>query len=558
MESVLRGMSNASPDKIQEVVRAAVNDHGLNAKDASNILNNLSEDGACRYSIYYLLLNSKGKYTMRVRLALAAMTATLFVGGCAVTAVPVTSEDLKSQSQSDLAEIFSGQAAIEKPVTLHEAMARALKYNLDQRLKLMEEALASGELGVMRFDLLPELTVSAGYNYRNNEPGASSESLLTGTASLEPSKSIQPRYSEGSAIMTWNILDFGVSYVRSQQQANEVLVMHERTRKVTQNVIQDVRYAYWKAVSAQQLLPEMDDLLEQAEDALENSKQLEDLRLQAPLKPLRYQKSLLELIGRLWQLREDLSSARTELSALINVRPGTYFELVDNEDSLVEDALPIYKPVSELEELALIERPELIEENYKRRISALEVRKAMLSMFPGLDLNFGKQHQENKYLWNNTWTAAGAGVSWNIFNLLSGPARMQQARTQGELDDMRRMALCMAVLTQVQLAYQRYHLAIKKNQIAMQQSDVETRIKKHIISGQKASREHALVVLRAKTAALVARMKRHIAHSAVQNAMGRLQNSIGYDPLPGEITDHSIDSLAQTIKTRLEQAPVKL
>ena len=506
----------------------------------------------------FITVKSQGKKMIQTRVVLAAMAATFLIGGCAVTAIPVTTEELETQSQTDLAEIFKGQEAIEAPITLHEAMARALKYNLDQRLKLMEEALARGDLDVMRYDLLPELTVSAGYNYRNNEPGASSESLLTGTISLEPSKSIERDYWDANAIMTWNLLDFGVSYVRNQQQANEVLVMQERSRKVAQNVIQDVRYAYWKAVSAQQLLPEMDDLLEQTEDALENSKQLEALRLQAPLKPLRYQKSLLDLIGRLWRLREDLSSAKTELSALINIRPGTWFELADNEDNLIEDALPIYTPVSELEELALLQRPELIEENYKRRISTLEVRKAMLSMFPGLEFSLGKNHQENEFLWNNTWTAAGAGITWNIFNLLSGPARMDQARTQGELDDIRRMALSMAVLTQVQLAYQRYHLAIKNNQIAVQQSDVESRIKKHIISGQKASREHALAVLRAKTSSMVSRMRKHVAHAEVQNSMGRLQNSIGYDPLPRAIGDESIASLAESIKTRLDQAPVKL
>jgi len=48
MEAVLRGMSNASPDKIQAVVRSAVNDYGLSAKDAKNILNNLADDGVCR------------------------------------------------------------------------------------------------------------------------------------------------------------------------------------------------------------------------------------------------------------------------------------------------------------------------------------------------------------------------------------------------------------------------------------------------------------------------------------------------------------------------------
>jgi len=48
MESVLRGMSNSSPDKIQAVIRSAVNDHGLSAKDANNILSNLADDGVCR------------------------------------------------------------------------------------------------------------------------------------------------------------------------------------------------------------------------------------------------------------------------------------------------------------------------------------------------------------------------------------------------------------------------------------------------------------------------------------------------------------------------------
>jgi len=48
MESVLRGMSNASPGIIQAVIRSAVNDHGLSTKDANSILSNLVDDGVCR------------------------------------------------------------------------------------------------------------------------------------------------------------------------------------------------------------------------------------------------------------------------------------------------------------------------------------------------------------------------------------------------------------------------------------------------------------------------------------------------------------------------------
>jgi hypothetical protein len=48
MESVLRGMSNTTPDKIQAVVKTAINDHGLGVKDANSILNSISEDSTCK------------------------------------------------------------------------------------------------------------------------------------------------------------------------------------------------------------------------------------------------------------------------------------------------------------------------------------------------------------------------------------------------------------------------------------------------------------------------------------------------------------------------------
>jgi len=489
----------------------------------------------------------------RVKNILAATAITLLIGGCTVTPVVITHDELVLQRDTDLENLFAGQEPIEKPVSLYEAIARALKYNLDQRLKIMEEALARGQLDVMRYDLLPELTAEAGYHWRHREPGASSQSLDTGEESLTSSKSIERVYADANLTLSWNILDFGVSYVRSQQQADQILIMRERQRKVAQNVIQDVRYAYWRAVSAEQLIPEMDDMLEQAEYALERSRLLESMRLQPPITPLRYQKSLLDLISRLWKLRETLSTAKTELSALINIMPGTYFELADDGGSLTANAMPIYAPANVLVQLALVQRPELVEENYKRRITELEVRKAMLKMLPGLQLDFGPQYQDNKFLYVDNWVQASAGLSWNIFNLLSGPKRLKHAKAKSELDAIRRMALNMAVMTQVQLAYQRYHLAIRNNQIVTDQDEVESRIKQHVIMGQLADREHGLEVMRARTEALVARMRRHVAHAEVQNSLGRLYTSIGYDPLPDSVADDSIDSLARAIQTRFEE-----
>lgn len=48
LESILRGMENAQPEQIQDLVETAVTDHGLSTGDANNIRDNLSNEGSCR------------------------------------------------------------------------------------------------------------------------------------------------------------------------------------------------------------------------------------------------------------------------------------------------------------------------------------------------------------------------------------------------------------------------------------------------------------------------------------------------------------------------------
>lgn len=48
LESVLRGMENAQPEQIQDLIEGAVTDHGLSTDDAGSIRDNLSKEGSCR------------------------------------------------------------------------------------------------------------------------------------------------------------------------------------------------------------------------------------------------------------------------------------------------------------------------------------------------------------------------------------------------------------------------------------------------------------------------------------------------------------------------------
>src|SRR3546814_15263040 len=77
----------------------------------------------------------------------------------------------------------------------------------------MEEALAKRQLDLASFDMLPRMALDAGYVGRNNVSASSSQSVETGTQSLEPSTSQDRDCEVADLTMVWNVLDFGVSHI---------------------------------------------------------------------------------------------------------------------------------------------------------------------------------------------------------------------------------------------------------------------------------------------------------------------------------------------------------
>lgn len=155
----------------------------------------------------------------------------LVVSGCAVTSQPIDRSVSEQRAKSDLQNMYKDQEPLKGPLTLHEAMARAVKYNLEGRLKIMEEALAKRQLDLASFDMLPRMALSAGYAGRNNVSASSSRSVETGSQSLEPSTSQDRDRRVADLTMVWNVLDFGVSYINAKQQGDQRLIVQERRRR---------------------------------------------------------------------------------------------------------------------------------------------------------------------------------------------------------------------------------------------------------------------------------------------------------------------------------------
>ena len=374
--------------------------------------------------------------------------------GCAVTPEPITPEERVALIAADRKHLFENQEPVTGPISLEEAIARAIKYNYDYRLTAMDQALQNRQLDLSRYDMLPKLVASAGGTVRSNENLTVSENSK-GVRSTDPSVSQDQERATADLIMSWNVLDFGVSYYQAHQQADRTLIAGERRRRVVHSVSQQVRAAYWQAVSGERIQAAITPVLEEARRALADARAVEQQRLRTPLEVLRYQKAVIEIMRQLEAVEQDLAIAKAQLRALMNLQPGTPFTLALPQN-FRRDVPPIKLTLEDMESAALTNRPELREEQYQQRISSAEVRKAILRLLPGITFTGGVNYDSNSYLQNNSWAEAGLRVSWNLLTLLSGPASVAAAEAQQDLGETRRLALSMATLTQVHVGYTRF------------------------------------------------------------------------------------------------------
>ena len=473
----------------------------------------------------------------RTPLALVSM---LGLGACALAPEPFTAEEIQARIAHDRALMFAGQEAPAEPITLYNAMARAIVYNQDNRVRVMEEAFAQRQLELSRWDMLPQVMADVASVNRNNDSLVIAEGASTASNSLERNR------FRGDLGVAWNLLDFGMSYIAAEQQADRVLIAEEQRRRVIHQIIQDTRNAYWRAVAAERLLDRIEPLMDRVETARADAAAIERLRLQSPLDALTYQRTLLETLTELQNLRRDLLLAKTELAALMSLPLDAPFEIVvpDAIDVLPEPTLSI----RDLEEIALAYRPELRAEDYENRIALQETHRAILGMLPRVEFTGSVNFDTNDFLVNNNWAQYGFQVTWNLIDLFSGQSALDLAEAEIELTQARRLALSVAVLSQVYVSYLNYENSRQSYETAEEFADIESRILGQFQAAGRLARVGDLAVIQAELNELVGDLRRDLAYADMHNAMGQLFLAVGADPLPPTVESTDLDVLAGAIE----------
>ncbi|MFL1547401.1 TolC family protein [Pseudomonas sp. O64] len=471
----------------------------------------------------------------------------LAISGCAVTSEPIERSVSEQRARTDLQNMYKDQEPLRGPLTLHQAMARAVKYNLEGRLKIMEEALAKRQLDLASFDMLPRMALDAGYVGRNNVSASSSQSVRTGTQSLEPSTSQDRDREVADLTMVWNVLDFGVSYISAKQQGDQRLIVQERRRKVINTIVQDVRSAYWRAMAAERLLKQIDSLMVRVDTARKNSQSMSEQRIGEPVQALGYQRSLIEATRQLEEQRRALSLAKTELATLINLPLGTNLTLATDDGYQVPE---LKVDLAKLEQEALTSRPELREQDYQTRISAAETRKAMLRLLPGLEFSAGGHYDSNSFLVEQGWADYGVKITWNLFNVISAPAAINVAKAGEEVAAARREAMSIAVLAQLYVANANYQEALRQFKTSQQLSDIDGQIVGQLRNRHQAAGIGELELIQGELNNLQADLRRDLSYADLRNAYGQIFASAGLDPLPDQVQSTDVQAIANALAKR--------
>ena len=141
----------------------------------------------------YNNLRSNRKITMKFTFGILLTAGIL--AGCSATPDLISDAEMAAFVGINAEQVVANQEAVNSSIGLYDAMARALKYNLDYRVEMLNATLAARSADVKSAAMLPQVVAGSGYNGRDASAGGYSRSLSTGLKSGDASTQRKPAFT---------------------------------------------------------------------------------------------------------------------------------------------------------------------------------------------------------------------------------------------------------------------------------------------------------------------------------------------------------------------------
>ena len=449
------------------------------------------------------------------------------------------------------------------PLTLSDAVRIGMENNLDLRVSRLLEEISSETARAEKLRLLPQFNVRADANERNNFPINEFMDMRTGDVALSNTISRERNQKTLEARLTWNLLDFGLSYYRARQAAAQTEISRMERRRQAQALARDIASTYWRSVLAEKNLAFIREMAEGLEQFRATAEGMVAERRLDPIFAKDIERQMASLAIQASDLQAQISGVRIELSRLMGIGPGTPFDLAGVD-------LPAERPAAlpdpgdlraeRLEELSLRNRLELYAADLRENVFRDEARAALVSMFPGLRLDAAFSYDDNKFLVNNSWYSAGAGLAYDLLALPSRHATWR-ARLKGvERVEVDRLVTAAGILTQVHIALHDYRVRERQHRLRERSYEVYRDLLEMTRERNRAGMRGFpdTVVTQRMMENVVARLERDRALVNLMDAYYTLLTALGLDSdrwIEGGIVDFDAETTPPGDESQAEKPP---
>ena len=475
-----------------------------------------------------ILLSLQNKFKPKNLLPILIFIALISFTGCNI---PTAEDSIKTRmlnASMDMDTYNSIKPQLIEGIDLNKAIEIGLTYNLELWLAKQELAIQKELKNSAIANMLPDLTAQINNGLRDSNSASNSVGLFTGqeAQNVTYSYSDMKSHTYGGVNLLWNVIDFGVSYFRSRQASSRTIHALHEIRRIRQKLAYEITQTYWQCVSLELIVERgtvLADKLKSEIAAINESKSRGRISESVAIERRYLLKAQLIKLN---DYSEMYHSAKLRLSQLMGLPIGAEFSLI----YYIDENPTMDINLDELEELALNRRPELFQEDIQERITHDEARATILSMLPSPQMFINPQTDDNKFLYYNSWLAAGLNVSWNLLDI---PNKIFKTRSEYKRIDFirkKRMALAVAIITQLRIATIEYDYAVDRyTQLKDLMHDSE-QITSNAKKAAKAGKGKKSLVIMKELDALRDYAASIQAYSRVMIAKARIENTIGADP----------------------------
>lgn len=442
--------------------------------------------------------------------------------GCSSLHPPVTVDHVDAFAARLGDSIDRGQEPLIGVLSVEEAVARAIRNNYSVRAKELEAALADAKVRVQAGAMLPSIVAESDY-YRRDRLLASHSNLSPTYSSSSDLQSV----SRNIAI-SWNLLDFGLSYVRSRQGLDKAYQQHEETRRVAARIAEETRGVFWRAVALQKLEPSLARIDQEVADALSLARVQARDPLIDPMLAINFQRDLLNAQRELNQVHSSIAGATEQLKQSTGLGAMERLRLA-GERRLDEIARPSGAADGDVA-IALRQRPEIRQHMYDLRITEEEVNATIVQLLPGITLNTTFATDSNAFLLHHNWLSWGAKMAANLVNLARLPNDLALIDAQAETHRANALATAATIAMQVHVARARLDIQLRAYRDAERFEEAQRQLFAQARAAVRSGKAGQQQLTRERLALLLSEVRAIVAFADLHAAYGAYVSSKGETP----------------------------